>query len=129
MLQSSPLTSSPGRLDAQRSAADFADIPLLLDDAPVAAPAAPAAAGPAFSSDSLAKASSEDAITRVERTLSRLEELAEMLTLEDDYEPATLDFALPRTFRLSIVIPVYQRGRRPSAGSWPVWPPCRFPRK
>ncbi len=108
MPQSSPLSSSSGRLDAQRSAAEFADVPLLLGDVPAAvAVATPARAAPTRSSDGLPGTASDDTIARVERTLSRLEELAEMLTLEDDYEPAVLDYALPRNFRLSIVIPVY----------------------
>jgi len=86
------------------SAADlFADIPLLLEDPP-ASPAR-AAAGP--TADSLAGPVAEETIARVTRTLNRLEELAELLTLEDDYAPAVLDYPLPRKFRLSIVIPVY----------------------
>ena len=50
---------------------------------------------------------SEETLTRVKRTLERLEELADLLKLEDGYQPAALDYELPRNFRLSIVIPVY----------------------
>jgi glycosyltransferase involved in cell wall biosynthesis len=78
------------------AANSFADIPLLLDDP----------SGARTTSDEQTSAG-EDTIARVTQTLSRLEELAELLTLEDDYPPATLDYALPRNFRLSIVIPVY----------------------
>jgi glycosyltransferase involved in cell wall biosynthesis len=49
----------------------------------------------------------EDTIARVTRTLNQLEELAELLTVEDDYAPAVLDYEVPRSFRVSIVIPVF----------------------
>ncbi|MEX2174082.1 MAG: glycosyltransferase family 2 protein [Pirellulaceae bacterium] len=44
---------------------------------------------------------------RVTRSLDRLQELSDLLSLEEDYEPAKLDYELPRGFRLSVVIPVY----------------------
>jgi glycosyltransferase involved in cell wall biosynthesis len=51
------------------------------------------------------------AIDRAIETLDRLENLTELLALEDGYEPATLDYALPPKFRLSVVIPVYNEER------------------
>jgi glycosyltransferase involved in cell wall biosynthesis len=88
----------------------FADIPQLLDE-PLASPVdgkeSPACTATTLPPHIFTDASSEDTIARVTQTLSRLEELAELLTLEDDYVPATLDYPLPRNFRLSIVIPVY----------------------
>jgi glycosyltransferase involved in cell wall biosynthesis len=50
-------------------------------------------------------------IARATETLDRLESLAELLAEEDDYEPATLDYALPPKFRLTVVIPVYNEER------------------
>jgi glycosyltransferase involved in cell wall biosynthesis len=50
-------------------------------------------------------------LERVKLTLDRLENLSQLLTLEDDYQPATIDYDLPRNFRLSIVIPVYNEER------------------
>ena len=107
MPQPSPRSIVPGKPGSERPAAEFAEIPLLLDDPPVAT--ADAATGQEEILHD--RFDSDDTIARVERALSRLEELADMLTLEDDYEPATLDFALPRNFRLSIVIPVYNEER------------------
>jgi glycosyltransferase involved in cell wall biosynthesis len=53
----------------------------------------------------------EDAIGRMTLTLAHLERLADLLAVEDGYEPATRDFDLPRNFKLSIVIPVYNEER------------------
>lgn len=53
----------------------------------------------------------DDAIERANVSLERLEGLAALLAVEDDYEPAERDFVLPRGFRLSIVIPVYNEER------------------
>src|SRR5262245_25559366 len=88
----------------------FADIPVLLGespDPPTDSTVAHAVGATSWPHNLLTDAPSEDTIARVTHTLSRLEELAELLTLEDDYVPAILDYALPRNFRLSIVIPVY----------------------
>ena len=85
----------------QTPAASLADLPLLLgasgsDKRPDVIPP------PDFRA-----MHTDDTLKSVKRTLDRLEELAELLKLEDDYEPAALDYELPRNFRLSIVIPVY----------------------
>jgi len=44
---------------------------------------------------------------RLTHSLDELQRLAELLAVEDGYEPAERDFALPRNFKLSVVIPVY----------------------
>jgi glycosyltransferase involved in cell wall biosynthesis len=49
----------------------------------------------------------EAPLIRTGRTLEQLQRLAEALAVEDGYEPASCDFAIPRNFKLSIVIPVY----------------------
>lgn len=49
----------------------------------------------------------EDVIERTERTLSEMESWTELLSLQGDYEPATVDFEVPEGFKLTIVIPVY----------------------
>jgi glycosyltransferase involved in cell wall biosynthesis len=61
--------------------------------------------------DPPAATSDTAAVARVAATLDRLEELSELLALEDDYEPAVCDYEVPRNFRLSIVIPVYNEER------------------
>ena len=53
----------------------------------------------------------QQTIARVDRMLDRLEELTDLLAAEDGYEPAERDYALPRGFRVSIVIPVYNEER------------------
>ena len=53
----------------------------------------------------------EDAISRMMLTLAHLERLADLLAVEDGYEPATRDFDLPRNFKLSVVIPVFNEER------------------
>jgi glycosyltransferase involved in cell wall biosynthesis len=53
----------------------------------------------------------EDAIGRMTLTLAHLERLADLLAVEDGYEPVTRDFELPRSFKLSVVIPVYNEER------------------
>jgi glycosyltransferase involved in cell wall biosynthesis len=50
-------------------------------------------------------------ITRALETLDRLESLTELLAVEEGYEPATLDYALPPKFKLSVIIPVYNEER------------------
>ena len=51
--------------------------------------------------------SSDECGARVDYGLDRLERLAELLAVEGGYEPAVRDFVLPRNFRLSVVIPVF----------------------
>ncbi|MDX1945747.1 MAG: glycosyltransferase family 2 protein [Pirellulaceae bacterium] len=46
-------------------------------------------------------------LDRVSYSLDQLERLASLLAVEDRYEPAYRDYVLPRGFKLSIVIPVY----------------------
>jgi glycosyltransferase involved in cell wall biosynthesis len=43
----------------------------------------------------------------IEKSMDELQRLAELLAVNDDYQPASRDFVLPRNFKLSIVIPVY----------------------
>jgi glycosyltransferase involved in cell wall biosynthesis len=50
-------------------------------------------------------------VSRVTVALDRLEELSDLLALEDNYEPAVCDYEIPRNFRLSIVVPVYNEER------------------
>jgi glycosyltransferase involved in cell wall biosynthesis len=40
-------------------------------------------------------------------SLDELQRLAELLAVDDDYEPVTRDFVIPRNFKISVVIPVY----------------------
>lgn len=49
----------------------------------------------------------DEALTRMEQTLNRLEELGELLTLEEGYSIPPLSYKLPARFKVSIVIPVY----------------------
>jgi glycosyltransferase involved in cell wall biosynthesis len=53
----------------------------------------------------------DDTIARVTHSLEELQRLADLLAVEDGYEPAVRDFVLPRRFKLSIVIPVYNEER------------------
>lgn len=53
----------------------------------------------------------DDTIARIQYTLDDLQRLADLLAVEDGYEPAVRDFDLPRSFKLSIVIPVYNEER------------------
>jgi glycosyltransferase involved in cell wall biosynthesis len=53
----------------------------------------------------------ERAEQRALHSLEKLEGLAALLAVEDDYEPADRDFTLPAGFKLSIVIPVYNEER------------------
>ena len=52
---------------------------------------------------------SASTVARVNHSLDELERLAELLAVEDGYEPASREFVLPRTFKLSVIIPVYNR--------------------
>jgi glycosyltransferase involved in cell wall biosynthesis len=79
---------------ALRDTDPFLAIPALLDPPP------PPTASPELG-----------VIARVSATLDRLEDLADLLALEDDYEPAVCDYEVPRNFRLSIVVPVYNEER------------------
>lgn len=62
---------------------------------------APAAAPPA----------DDAAVLRIEQSLDRLDALTQLLALEDDYEPAVLDYELPFRFKLTVVVPVYNEER------------------
>lgn len=70
----------------------FAAIPALLDPPPAAR-------------------GDREAVARVNSTLDRLQQLSSLLTMDDDYEPAVCDYQVPKNFRLSIVIPVYNEER------------------
>jgi glycosyltransferase involved in cell wall biosynthesis len=47
------------------------------------------------------------AIEQVHHSLDELQRLAELLAVDDGYEPASRDFVIPCNFKLSVVIPVY----------------------
>jgi len=49
----------------------------------------------------------DDAIVQVNYSLDELQRLAELLAVDDGYNPISRDFVIPRNFKLSIVIPVY----------------------
>ncbi len=51
--------------------------------------------------------SSSDAIDRVDAVLDKLEQLSELLTLDESFEVAPLNYQLPDDFKLSVVIPAY----------------------
>jgi glycosyltransferase involved in cell wall biosynthesis len=51
------------------------------------------------------------AVARANSILERLQELSDLLTIDDNYEPVGCDYELPRNFRLSVVIPVYNEER------------------
>lgn len=53
----------------------------------------------------------DETIARVQHTLADLQRLADLLAVEDGYEPAVRDFELPRNFKLSVVIPVFNEER------------------
>jgi glycosyltransferase involved in cell wall biosynthesis len=76
--------------------ADFADLAATLADTTPMAPQAPA---------------DSDALARVNYTLDALQRLADLLAVEDGYEPAERDFVIPRNFKISVVIPVYNEER------------------
>jgi glycosyltransferase involved in cell wall biosynthesis len=52
-------------------------------------------------------AADEGALARISYRLEELQRLADLLAVEDGYEPPYRDYVLPRNFRLSVVIPVY----------------------
>jgi glycosyltransferase involved in cell wall biosynthesis len=52
-----------------------------------------------------------NALDRVTYTLDQLQRLADLLAVRDDYEPTARDFAIPRNFKISVVIPVYNEAR------------------
>ena len=54
---------------------------------------------------------SDETIARITYTLADLQRLADLWAVEDGYEPAVRDFELPRNFKLSVVIPVYNEER------------------
>jgi len=51
--------------------------------------------------------STADTVERLTHSLDELERLAELLVVEDRFEPTTREFIIPRGFKLSVVIPVY----------------------
>jgi len=55
--------------------------------------------------------SNDSATVRVEHSLVTLDRLAQLLAVEDGYDPAVRDFVIPRNFKLSVVIPVYNEER------------------
>jgi len=52
-----------------------------------------------------------DVVSRVAHSLDQLQQLAELLAVEDGYVPAVRDFIVPKNFKLSVVIPVYNEER------------------
>jgi glycosyltransferase involved in cell wall biosynthesis len=62
--------------------------------------AAPPAAPPSA-------ASTGTVVARANDSLAKLQRLAELLAVADDYEPISRDFVIPRNFKISVVIPVY----------------------
>jgi glycosyltransferase involved in cell wall biosynthesis len=68
---------------------EFADCPKLIDE-PL-----------------LTESTQDPTAERVTHSLTELERLAELLAVEDGYDPVVRDFVIPRNFKLSIVIPVY----------------------
>ena len=40
-------------------------------------------------------------------SLDELQRLADLLAVEDDYEPISRDFVIPRNYKMSVVIPVF----------------------
>src|SRR5437762_5972601 len=54
-----------------------------------------------------AEATGESTTSRITHSLDELQRLAELLAVADDYEPVTRDFVIPRHFKISVVIPVY----------------------
>src|SRR5262245_3783714 len=52
-------------------------------------------------------ASETQTLHRMTHALDELERLAELLAVEDGYEPASRNFVIPRNFKLSVVIAVY----------------------
>ena len=53
----------------------------------------------------------ECTVARANHTLEQLQRLADLLAVEDGYEPVVRDFVVPRNFKLSVVIPVYNEAR------------------
>jgi glycosyltransferase involved in cell wall biosynthesis len=73
-------------------------------------PSGDGAADAASPADEAVKRLAAEVSARRDGMAPSLEErirLAELLAVDDDYEPAHRDFAVPRHFRLSILIPVY----------------------
>src|SRR5690349_1710521 len=54
-----------------------------------------------------ADTSCETTIQRITHSLDELQRLADLLAVSDDYEPTTRDFVIPRNFKISVVIPVF----------------------
>lgn len=48
-----------------------------------------------------------DVLKCISYTLDTLQHLADLLAVEDGYEPAERNFVIPRNFKISVVIPVY----------------------
>jgi len=54
-----------------------------------------------------AETNCDSTIQRMTHSLDELERLAELLAVADGYQPVTRDFVIPRNFKISVVIPVY----------------------
>jgi glycosyltransferase involved in cell wall biosynthesis len=52
-----------------------------------------------------------DTLADLHRQLDEIQRLADLLAVEDGYEPAVRDFVIPRNFKLSVVIPVFNEAR------------------
>jgi glycosyltransferase involved in cell wall biosynthesis len=52
-----------------------------------------------------------EAVARLNASLERLQRLSDLSAIEDNYEPAVCGYTVPKNFRLSIVIPVYNEER------------------
>jgi glycosyltransferase involved in cell wall biosynthesis len=68
-------------------------------------------AAPVATASTASSSQIDDTIRRIQYTLDDLQRLADLLAVEDGYEPAERGFELPRGFKLSIVIPVYNEER------------------
>lgn len=116
--------ASPGQADGRllRAQIDGWGRPRTLDPVEGAASAQPAANAqaaakpsddarpePAAADAGLAQLAAQVAARRagVAPALEELVRLTELLAVDDDYQPARRDFAVPRHFLLSILIPVY----------------------
>src|SRR5438552_3404386 len=49
----------------------------------------------------------DSTVARMTHSLDELQRLADLLAVDDDYEPITRDFVISRKFKMSVVIPVF----------------------